>query len=145
MCSSDLGNGRRFPRSGKSGEAYKVASYLANKSGDLNPATLDTWMYRMQGATPGKSQHYWYLEKLLARLAAERGVKPGQAQPAIWMERGPAVGIDSLEQPSFLHYLEDRVQKRAAQLGEHPENVLRDVMLGRQYLNNDDTWAADRA
>lgn len=138
-------DGRRFAREGKSGEAYKVASYYANKMGDLSPATLDTWMYRMQGVTPGKSQNYGYLEKLLGRLAAERGVKPGQAQPAIWMQKGPEIGIDSLGQPSFLHYLEEMVRRRAAQLGEHPENVLRDVMLGNQYLAKPQEWTAGAA
>jgi hypothetical protein len=133
--------GRQFARSGKSGEAYKVASYHANKMGDLNPATLDTWMYRLQGVKPGKSQNYGYLEKLLGRLAAERGIKPGEAQPAIWMQKGPDVGIDSLEQPSFLHYLEEMVRRRAAQLGEHPEDVLRAVMLGNQYLATPQSWA----
>ena len=137
--------GGRFPRAGRSGEAYKVASYYANKMGDLNPATLDTWMYRMQGVKPGKSQNYGYLEGLLGRLAAERGVKPGQAQPAVWMQKGPEIGIDSLEQPSFLHYLEEMVRRRAAQLGEHPENVLRDVMLGNQYLAKPQEWTEGAA
>jgi hypothetical protein len=29
-------------------------------------------------------------------------------------------------------------RKRAAELGEHPENVLRDVILGNQYLYRPD-------
>lgn len=130
--------GLGFPREGKSGEAYKIASYFANKMGDLDPATLDTWMYRMQKAEPGRTQHYGHLEDLLRRLAAERGVQPGQAQPAVWMTRGGEIGVDSLDQPSFMHYLEEMTRKRAAELGEHPENVLRDVILGNQYLYRPD-------
>lgn len=137
--------GRRFARQGKSGEAYKVASYFSNKMGDLEPATLDTWMYRMQGAKPGRSQQYWYLEKLINRLAKERGVTAGQAQPAIWMQKGPEIGIDSLDQPSFLHYLEEMTRRRASQLGEHPEDVLRDVILGNQYLAKPQEWTEGQA
>lgn len=137
--------GRRFARQGKSGEAYKVASYYANKLGDLEPATLDTWMYRLQKAEPGRSQQYWYLEKLLERLARERGVLPGQAQPAIWMQKGPDIGIDSLSQPSFLHWMEELTKRRAKSLGEHPDDVLRDVILGRQYLSTPEAWTKGQA
>ena len=57
--------------------------------------------------------------------------------------RSPA--MRSLDYPSFLHGMENRLKQRAKQLGEPPEKVLDDVIRGRQYMYRNDSWAEGMA
>lgn len=132
-----IGTGRlRFPNETGAKARYKIGDYYNQKIGDMDSAAMDTWMHRWLGL-PFESRAYNPARQAILEAAGD--VPIGRAQPAIWMQRGASTyDMDSLGQPSFLHWLEKRVQERAQELQEPPEKVLDGWIRGNQYLYRPD-------
>jgi hypothetical protein len=133
----------QFPGDEGAGARYKLGDYYNQKLGDPDAAAMDSWMHRWLGL-PFESRAYSPARQAILHAAGD--VPISQAQPAIWMMRGArSPAMRSLDYPSFLHGLENRLKQRAKQLGEPPEKVLDDVIRGRQYMYRNDSWAEGMA
>lgn len=134
-----LGGGAlRFPNEAGAKARYKIGDYYNQKIGDPDAAAMDTWMHRWLGL-PFESRAYTPARQAILHAAGD--VPISEAQPAIWMQRGArSPGMDSLSEPSFLHWFERRLLKRAEELGQDPDDVLDDVISGRQYLATPQEW-----
>lgn len=130
------GRSLQFPNETGAKARYKLGDYYNQKIGDPDAAAMDTWKHRWLGL-PFESRAYSPARQAILEAAGD--VPISQAQPAIWMQRGAkSPGMDSLGEPSFLHWLERRLFKRADQLEEDPQKVMDDVIRGRQYLYRPD-------
>lgn len=131
----------------------KVMTYALNLMGNLDPATMDSWMVRIATgidnakALPPDSWRYAALEAGVRFRAMELGIKPGEYQPPVWYEgmrqinarrRKPSIQSRPEDTPGNLLPVMMGEMQRAS--GQEPETFTANWLAGDPSL-----WPGTRA
>ena len=113
----------------------KPMSFYQNLMGNWEPTTVDIHEIRNQAGMPQGLLHpsptlpeYTALEDVGRRVAKKMGVSPAQRQAATWIGGGKYTNLGSPPVP-FLQALEQRILTTAEIRGQHPEDVIRDLII----------------
>ena len=134
--------------------APKVNSFWDNLLGNLTPATLDAGAMRAIAGkyggvgkqadklrTSAPKEIYGAVEDEFSKFAEKMGVAPAQAQASIWGGSAKYTGVGKAEKglpegATWMESLMSRVQKTAQETGKNPQQVLRDLLKGKQILRS---------
>jgi|SRR5215472_7123515 len=85
-------------------------------------------------ASKPNDNEYAAVEQLYARIGAEYGLAPAEAQAAAWAGAGKLTGLGTEADRTFPELLNQRIMYTAHIRNEHPQQVLSDMIRGRKPL-----------
>jgi hypothetical protein len=119
----------RTPQRG--GDIERIFPRRMHAEGDL---TMEQALQRpaVWGGAPEKTE-YAALERMYQELARARGLTPAQGQASAWIGGGSRTGLQSAPEP-WMQTFEEVLLRTAAERGQKPSQVLRELIRGRAPL-----------
>lgn len=106
----------------------------AFKDGKLKDPSVFQGIPTAWADTPSGTE-YAELERLAGIMAKRFGMTPSQFQASLWMGAGDVTGLADESQGTFMQLLRGAVNKRAAERGIEPRDMLMDFIQNRAVLS----------